>query len=166
MRSVLGAGPLFTSNKESRKPCPPPGPLRESQVQASLSTPLYLTPRQENSTSPVTWEGQKQRGLHRARREHILSCNVPPQGQTEWRQDGCPRYRTLPIIVQWVEILKRFLETETIPEKDCERPATNTPPAQSHSPGDFTDPRKRVIFKFLQGLDSCLSWPQLCLTRY
>lgn len=88
------------------------------------------------------------------------------RGRQSGNRMGCPRSRKLTVVIQWIQIIKGSSRQKAIAKKDCEPPATHMFPTLVTLPrGLFREPGKKVIFKFLQGLDSYLSSAWLCLTR-
>lgn len=72
------------------------GPLIKSRAQTSLSTPLLLTAK-TGKLHITCYVSQKESVLHgggEGTHTHSL-CNIPPQRETEWKQDGLSRVQKI-----------------------------------------------------------------------
>lgn len=107
---------------------------------------LYaLLQRQETSTSLVTWEGQKERGLPRA---HALSlCNIPPHRQTGRSQGELPKVQDTDCGWSVGDNTQELPQDRKQPRRRTERPATNMSPTwvTPRPRGLFTEPRRRFV---------------------
>lgn len=106
MKPVPGAGHLFTSNRRN------PGSPAHFKVHGYT---LNVTPKTGKLHIACYLGGTEAEGPSRGREGVQTPSVVTPhlRGRQNGHRMGCPRYKKLTAVGQWVEIIREFLKTES-----------------------------------------------------